>query len=151
MMDRPSRSLSDDPGTASLFDRAEAVLKDDPETAKKLLREAANKGCTASMVLLGDVLIDGNDEEKAEALDLFKKAYENGNNMGSRNIGYCYAIGLGVAADKEKAAKWYTISANAGNARATLSSTTHQLLTTTTFLGPWLICEHQLCLVHGHF
>lgn len=118
MMDYPQGSLSEDPDTVSLFDRADAVLKDDPETAKKLLREAADKGCTASMVLLGDMLIDGNDEEKAEALELFRKAYEKGDNMGSRNIGYCYALGLGVPADKEKAAEWYTISANAGNAKA---------------------------------
>ena len=118
MMDRPQRSLSEDPDTVSLFNRAYAVINDDKETAKKLLREAADRGCTASMVLLGDLLIDVSDEEKKEALSLFRKAYDNGDNMGSRNLGYCYAIGLGVEADKVMAAEWYTISGNDGNAKA---------------------------------
>jgi len=93
-------------------------MKDDPEQAKGLLRKAADNGCTASMVLLGDILIDGNDDEKAEAISLFTRAYEAGNNMGSRNLGYCYALGMGVEYSKEKAAEWYRISAEDGNARA---------------------------------
>ena len=118
MMDRPQRSVSEDPSAVALFDRAAAIATDDPETAKGLLREASELGCTASMVLLGDILIDGNDDDKSEALSLFRKAHEKGDNMGSRNLGYCYALGMGVEADKSKAAEWYMISGDAGNARA---------------------------------
>ena len=118
MMDRPSKSRSDDPAIKQLFNDALACMKDDPEHAKELLREASDKGCTASMVLLGDILIDGNDDDKAEAISLFKKAYEAGDNMGSRNLGYCYALGMGVEYSKEKAAEWYRISAEDGNPRA---------------------------------
>ena len=118
MLEHPSESLSDDPETKQLFDEASACMKDDPEKAKRLLRKASDNGCTASMVLLGDILIDGNDDEKAEAISLFKKAYEAGNNMGSRNLGYCYALGMGVEYSKEKAAEWYRISAEDGNAKA---------------------------------
>ena len=118
MMDRPSESLSDDPKAKDLFGKALASLSDDPDNAKAMLREAADLGCTASMVLLGDVLIDGDAKEKEEAISLFRKAYEAGDSMGSRNLGYCYAIGIGVECDKVRGAEWYRISAEAGNARA---------------------------------
>ena len=116
MMDRPSESLSDDPAAKQLFDEALACMKEDPVQAKGLLRKASDMGCTASMVLLGDILIDGTDDEKAEAVSLFKKAYDAGDNMGSRNLGYCYALGMGVEYSKEKAAEWYRRSAENGNA-----------------------------------
>ena len=118
MMDRPSESVSKNDHARELFDKACSIQNDDPEEAKTILRKASDLGCTASMVLLGDILIDGTDEEKEEALSLFKRAHENGDNMGSRNLGYCYALGLGVEQDKTKAAEWYTISGNDGNARA---------------------------------
>lgn len=118
MMDRPSGSHSDNDEVKGLFQSALGCLESDPDSAKKKLREASSLGCTASMVLLGDMLIDGTDEEKKEALELFEKAYRAGDNMGSRNLGYCYAIGLGTEADKAKAAEWYRISGEAGNAKA---------------------------------
>ena len=118
MMDRPSESKSNDGKARDLFIKASGCLESDPDSAKKLLRKASSLGCTASMVLLGDILIDGTADEKKEALGLFEHAYEAGDSMGSRNLGYCYAIGLGTDADKEKAAKWYRISADAGNAKA---------------------------------
>ena len=118
MMDRPTISSSDIPLARDLFDKAVSKMDSDIEESKKLLREAIEMDCTSSMVLLGDILIDGNDSDKQEALALFKRAYENGDNMGSRNLGYCYAIGLGVPTDKAKASEWYIISAKSGNAKA---------------------------------
>ena len=118
MMDRPSESHSDNAKAKELFQSALGYLESDPDSAKKMLREASSLGCTASMVLLGDILIDGTDEERKEALELFEKAYRAGDSMGSRNLGYCYAIGLGVGTDKAKAAEWYRISGEAGNAKA---------------------------------
>ena len=118
MMDRPSGSHSDNERAKELFQSALGCLESDPVSAKKKLREASSLGCTASMVLLGDILIDGTDDEKKEALELFEKAYKEGDSMGSRNLGYCYALGLGVEADKAKAAEWYRISGEMGNAKA---------------------------------
>lgn len=118
MLDRPSESRSDDLKAKELFIKASGCLDTDTDSAKRLLREASSQGCTASMVLLGDILIDGTAEEKKEALKFFEQAHRAGDHMGSRNLGYCYAIGLGTDADKEKAAEWYRISADAGNAKA---------------------------------
>ena len=118
MMDRPSSSTSDDARAIGLFDSALKCIGTEPDSAKRMLREASSLGCSASMVLLGDLLIDGSDEERKEALELFEQAYLVGNDMGSRNLGYCYAIGLGTDIDKTKAAEWYRLSADAGNAKA---------------------------------
>ena len=118
MMDRPAESHCADKRAKELFDKASSIAGTDSGAAIPLLKEAAGMGCTASMVLLGDILIDGDDAQKKEAILLFKRAARKGDSMGSRNVGYCYAIGIGVRQDKRLAAKWYTRSAEAGNARA---------------------------------
>ncbi|MBP5203915.1 MAG: sel1 repeat family protein [Candidatus Methanomethylophilaceae archaeon] len=118
MMDRPSRSSSSDPEARRLFQLALDSIEVDQESAKDALRKASAIGCTDSMVLLGDILIDGTEDDKKEALGLFTKAYEAGNSMGSRNLGYCHALGLGTPKDKAEGARWYTISALSGNAKA---------------------------------
>ena len=118
MMDRPLESHCTDERARELFDRASSIIDDDRDQAILLLREAIGMGCTASMVLLADILIDGDEDQQKEALSLFRKAYRNGDNMGSRNLGYCYAIGIGVNRNKRLAAKWYTRSAEAGNPKA---------------------------------
>ena len=118
MMDRPAESHCADKRARELFDKASSIADTDSGAAIPLLKEAAGMGCTASMVLLGDILIDGDEEQQKEAILLFRRAYRKGDNMGSRNLGYCYAIGIGVRRNKRLAAKWYTRSAEAGNARA---------------------------------
>ena len=118
MMDRPTRSCCSDERARELFDKASSIADTDSEAAMPLLTAAAGIGCTASMVLLGDILIDGNEIQQKEAILLFRRAYRKGDNMGSRNIGYCYALGIGVKRNKRLAAKWYTRSAEAGNAKA---------------------------------
>ncbi|MGN1044536.1 MAG: tetratricopeptide repeat protein [Candidatus Methanomethylophilaceae archaeon] len=119
MMDRPSESHHVDPKVRELFDRAYGIYRTDPDAAIPILREAVSLGCTDSMVFLGDILIDIlEDGCRKEAMDLFMQAHLSGNNMGSRNLGYCYAVGIGTEVDKAKAAEWYRISGNDGNAKA---------------------------------
>ncbi len=118
MMDHPSRSSSSDPEARRLFQLALDSIEVNPEGAKDALRKAVALGCSDSMVLLGDILIDGTEEDKEEALEMFTKAYEAGNSMGSRNLGYCHALGRGTPKDKAEGARWYTISALSGNAKA---------------------------------
>ncbi len=118
MLSRPYVSFSDDSEARRLFYEASDLIDQGSDDAKEILIRASNMGCTSSMILLGNMLIDGTDEDKKDALELYEKAYEMGNSMGSRNLGYCYALGLGVEKDKSKAAEWYTISAEAGNPKA---------------------------------
>ncbi len=118
MMDRPAQSRSGDPEARRLFQHALEVMGSDSSEAVGALRKAAELGCSDSMVLLGVILSDGTDDEKKEALDFFEKAYEAGNDMGSRNLGYCHALGRGTVKDKAEGARWYTISAMSGNAKA---------------------------------
>ena len=118
MMDRPLESHCADERARELFKEASSIIDDDSESAVPMLREAIGMGCTASMVLLADVLIDGDEDRQKEAISLFRKAYRHGDSMGSRNLGYCYAIGIGVNRNKRLAAKWYTRSALCGNAKA---------------------------------
>ena len=118
MMDRPSQSSSSDPEARRLFQHALDSMESDPAEAKEALMKAAALGCSDSMVLLGTILSDGDDDEKKEALEFFMKAYEAGNNMGSRNLGYCHALGRGTEKDKAEGARWYTVSAMSGNAKA---------------------------------
>ena len=118
MLSRPYVSFSDDAEARELFYRASDLIDGNKDEAKDILSAASDKGCTSSMVLLGNMLIDGTGDEKKDALELYRRAYEMGNSMGSRNLGYCYALGMGVEQDKSKAAEWYTISAEAGNPKA---------------------------------
>ncbi len=120
MLDYPSKSNHPDITVRSDFQRAAEILKEDPlgSGAKDILLKNTIKGCSDSMVLLGDILIDGDEEEKKKALELFIDAATMGNDSGMRNIGYCLAIGLGCERDKKQAAEWYIKSGNAGNAKA---------------------------------
>ena len=118
MMDRPSKSRSNDPEVRERFDQAIQLLDDDRSEAISLLRKNIKVGCTDSMVLLGLVFADGNEDERKESIELFRKARESGNDSGIRNLAYCYAIGLNIEKDKETGAKLYIEAAEAGNARA---------------------------------
>jgi TPR repeat protein len=53
-----------------------------------------------------------------EIFETFKKAAEQGNDKAQNNLGVCYANGLGVKQDLEKAAKWWTKAAQQGYASA---------------------------------
>lgn len=115
MMDIPTVSKHPDANIRSAFND---LLERDPDNKKELLEELIRKGCTEAMVLLGTMLTDGEEEERSRAPELFRKAAEAGDNMGMRNMGYSYALGLGVERDKSKAVEWYRRAAVAGNAKA---------------------------------
>lgn len=119
MMDDFTTTTSDDPGIRDAFEYARteesAGRRDSAVTA---YRKAVKAGCVEAMIHLGIILIDGSPEEKSEALELFELARRSGCSSGTRNLGYCNAIGLGCARNKEKAAELYTEAAEAGNARA---------------------------------
>ncbi|WP_082662304.1 tetratricopeptide repeat protein [Candidatus Methanomethylophilus sp. 1R26] len=70
------------------------------------------------MVLLGDVFSDGGSEQRSRSVELFREASRLGDASGTRNLAYCYAIGLNVAKDKAEAAKLYIAAGEMGNARA---------------------------------
>ncbi len=119
MLDHPADSSSRYPAARFMFYLAK-MLKEKGYVGGciAMLRTAADLGCSDSMVLLGDILVDGGQADKKEAMDYFVKASELGNDMGMRNAGYCYALGIGCEKDKKAAAEWYLMAAEKGNARA---------------------------------
>ena len=54
---------------------------------------------------------DGVAKDITKAVELFRKAAEQGNGMAQYNLGCCYANGSGVAKDKVEAVKWLRIAA----------------------------------------
>ena len=119
MMDDIERVVSDDPVISAILDDAFRLEKDgDKASAVDQYRKAADAGCSDAMVHLAMMLIDGSEDERAEAISLLERADEAGNPSGTRNLGYCYAVGVGVEKDKELAAKLYIKAADAGNAKA---------------------------------
>lgn len=120
MLDVTSKSNHLDPAVRDRFAEAYRLRERDPQSqlAKGLLAENCKAGCTASMVLLGDMYADGSEDEKKLSLNLFLSAAQLGDSSGMRNAGYCYAIGLNCERDKVKGAEWYRQAADTGNARA---------------------------------
>lgn len=120
MLDVTSKSNHPDSAVRDRFAEACRIRKQDPQSqlAKGLLAENCKAGCTASMVLLGDMYADSSEDEKKLSLALFLSAAQLGNSSGMRNAGYCYMIGLNCEQDRVKGAEWYRQAADAGNARA---------------------------------
>ena len=119
MMDDFTSFSSDDPETARILKEAMAAEAEGrKDECIALYRKASDSGCSEASVHLGVMLINGSDEDRAEAVRLFAKADSEGNTSGTRNLGYCYAVGTGVERDKEKGAQLYIKAAEAGNARA---------------------------------
>ena len=119
MMDDIRIISSDDPSISRILEDARAAedagRRDD---AVRLYRDAADSGCSDAMVHLAMMLIDGTDDERKEAISLLQRADAAGNSSGTRDLGYCYAVGIGVEKDKDAAARLYTKAAEAGNAKA---------------------------------
>lgn len=88
------------------------------EKAKDIYSQASEGGCIEAMVNLGVICASGDQTEKERAADLFERAANIGDPIGMRNLGYLYALGIGVPRDKKLAAKWYEMAALKGNARA---------------------------------
>ena len=56
--------------------------------------------------------------DKVRACQLFEKAADQGHTRAAHNAGYCYQLGLGGKKDSEKAIHFYTMAAEAGEARS---------------------------------
>ena len=119
MMDDFSSVSSDDPAIAKILSEAsDAESSGKRDDAVSLYRKASDLGCTDATVHLAMMLVDGTEEERKEAIGLFRLADGKGNSAGTRNLGYCYAVGIGVEKDKEKAAELYIKASEMGNATA---------------------------------
>lgn len=59
---------------------------------------------------------DDDDAEYKKAAELFEKAANHGHSDAQYYLGYQYELGLGVLESKQEAIKWYTMSAEQGNA-----------------------------------
>ncbi len=119
MMDDFDIVTSDDPAISRILSEArtaeDAGRTDD---AIAMYRRAGDAGCTDATVHLAMMLMDLSDEGRKEAVALLREACEAGNASAARNLGYCYAVGIGVEKNKELAAKLYIKASEAGNAKA---------------------------------
>ncbi|MCQ2079845.1 MAG: sel1 repeat family protein, partial [archaeon] len=119
MLDQPSKSTHPDGETRFRYLTALELLRSDrTPDAVNILERNISDGCVESMVLLGTILADGDEEQRRRSIHLFKMATERGSDSGMRNLGYCYAIGLNVEKDKARGAQLYIESAKRGNARS---------------------------------
>lgn len=120
MLDYPTDPRFIDDDAKACFEEASRIVQADrrDQYARVLLRKGASRGDVACMMLLGNLLFDGSEDEQREAFDLFQAAADMGDSGAMRNVGYCYALGRGTERDKEYAAMWYTRAADAGNPRA---------------------------------
>lgn len=119
MMDDFDTVTSDDPAISRIL--TEARTAEDmgrTDDAVAMYRRAGDAGCTDATVHLAMMLMDLSDEGRKEAIALLKRACEAGNASAARNLGYCYAVGIGVERNKELAAKLYIKASEAGNAKA---------------------------------
>ena len=106
MLDYPSKTTLDDIAVQQrLSDAYELFGKGKVEEAKKLLLINMEEGCVESSVLLGAILADGTPTDRKRSIELFRLASDADSPTGSRNLAYCYAIGLNIAKDKTKAAE----------------------------------------------
>ena len=119
MMDDFDIVTSDDPAISRILSEArtaeDAGRTDD---AIAMYRRAGDAGCTDATVHLAMMLMDLSDEGRKEAVALLRRACEAGNASAARNLGYCYAVGLGVERNKELAAELYIKASEAGNTKA---------------------------------
>ena len=81
------------------------------------LKKAADQGFIPAKNTLGNWYFYGQcvDEDKAEAVKLYRYAAERGFAESQLHIGYCYTKGLGVKVDHKEAIRWYMLAADQGN------------------------------------
>lgn len=78
-----------------------------------VLRAAADGGAVEAQLLLGQMLLDGDDEARSvEAVRCFSRAADAGHPMGMNMLGRCFEQGWGVPPDKASAASWYEAAAS---------------------------------------
>ena len=119
MLDYPSKSFHPDSEVRKRLTEAYGHFeKGELDEAKNLLRINIDEGCVESMVLMGAILADGSEMDRKSSIELFRIASDEDSPTGSRNLAYCYAIGLNIEKDKKKAAELYIKSALLGNMKS---------------------------------
>ena len=76
----------------------------------------ADEGDASYQLLIGETLFNTarTHDEKAEAVEWFRKAAERDHTIAKKWLGRCYFEGSGVEQDYEKAFKWLQIAVNEG-------------------------------------
>lgn len=119
MLDYPSKSKHGNREVRERFAEAsELISQNRKNEAVSLLEQNVTEGCLDSAILLGDLLTDGNELDRERSIELFRLASDNDDPSGSRNLAYCYSIGLNIEKNKTKAVELYVKSALLGNARS---------------------------------
>jgi len=98
--------------------------------ARRWLTLAADQGHSASMLLLGHLLLQESAE--ARAVELFRQAADLGNSDAQYNLGVCLRRGMGVAPDDQEAERRYTAAAKQGHPSAQLALGSMKAQTATT-------------------
>lgn len=93
---------------ATLYETGKGVSKDMAE-AVKYLEKAASLDYAPAQCALADMYFEGRgvDQNYSKAINLYEKAYQMGEltETAARRYASCYADGLGMPVDKEKAAE----------------------------------------------
>ena len=120
MMDVPANTESSDPDIVGRFNKAKAIFdsKGAPGEIASALEQNCYLGDPASMVLAGMAIKDGTDEDKKRSVELFKSASDLGYAPGTRNLAYCYAVGINVERDKAMGAELYRKAMEQGSMAA---------------------------------
>jgi len=93
------------------------------QEAERWLTASSNHGDTAAMVLLGGLILadTDNDARFPQAVELFRRAAEQGNVDAEYNLGVCLKRGLGVPADSSAAERSYRSAGERNHASAQLA------------------------------
>lgn len=88
----------------------------DPDRAVRLLESASEKKHTKSMILLGDIILEGVilERDPYKAYDYYRSAAELNDLLGMVRLGECYEQGLHVEESPRKAFVWYERATEGG-------------------------------------
>lgn len=101
-----------------LYTSGKGLSAPDPATALSWYDKAAASGDAGAMLHVGRLHLNANPPEYRAALQWFQKAADKGNADAAMELAHCYANGLGVRRDVEKAKAMYEQAAKSGNAEA---------------------------------
>ena len=95
------------------------------QTALSVWLAAASGGDVPAMVMVGEAFAKGSGQapDYAQAAFWFQRASDAGNKRAQQNFGHLYELGLGVAADREKALNLYRMASAVPGERVVFTST----------------------------
>lgn len=93
-------------------------IRQDLDEAARLYQQAIDLGQINALIGLGCLYFNGKDRKQEAAVELFRRAADQGNAMGMRMLGDCYRIGTGVPFDVNQALEWYQRAKEAGDEKA---------------------------------